>query len=102
MYAARSTLAESRTACTKPDDSRWRCPWGRIGDPPSTDTYNYAMSMRKESRNVNGESAQGRRPEGERSRGAKASAARSWSAAGGRGARLLAEAGWIAGTLIAL
>jgi len=59
------------------------------------------MSMRKESRNVNGESAQGRRPEGERSRGAKAGAARSWSA-GGRGARLLAEAGWIAGTLIAV
>ena len=57
--------------------------------------------MRKESRNVNGESAQGRRPEGERSRGAKAGAARSWSA-GGRGARLLAEAGWIAGTLIAV
>src|SRR5258708_12381889 len=81
--------------------SRWRCLWGRTGDARSTDTYNCAMSTRKESRNVNGESAQGRRPEGERSRGAKASAARSWSA-GGRGARLLAEAGWIAGTLIAL
>src|SRR5260370_37943870 len=81
--------------------SRWRCLWGRTGDARSTDTYNCAMSMRKESRNVNGESAQGRRPEGERSRGAKASAAGSWSA-GGRGGRLLAGAGGIAGPLIAL
>src|SRR5690348_10102404 len=65
-------------------------------------TYNCAMSTRRESRSLDSESSQGRNPELQRGRGARsAGQARSWSA-GGRGARLLAEAAWIAGTLIAV
>ncbi len=60
------------------------------------------MSTRRESRSLDSESSQGRNPELQRGRGARsAGATRSWSA-GGRGARLLAEAGWIAGTLVTL
>jgi DNA segregation ATPase FtsK/SpoIIIE, S-DNA-T family len=60
------------------------------------------MSTRRESRSLDSESSQGRNPELQRGRGARsAGQARSWSA-GGRGARLLAEAGWIAATLIAI
>jgi DNA segregation ATPase FtsK/SpoIIIE, S-DNA-T family len=49
---------------------------------------------------MDGESTQRRNPESGRGRGARPVAAGSLSV-GGRGARLLAEAGWIAGTLIA-
>ncbi|HUD24832.1 MAG TPA: DNA translocase FtsK 4TM domain-containing protein [Burkholderiaceae bacterium] len=59
------------------------------------------MSIRRDSRSMDGESPKGRNPETPRGRSARGGAGRSPSA-GGRGARLLAEAGWIAGTLIAV
>jgi DNA segregation ATPase FtsK/SpoIIIE, S-DNA-T family len=60
------------------------------------------MSMLKESRSMDRESTQRRNP-GSARRAAAGLPARALSAkVGGRGARLLAEAGWIAGTLIAV
>jgi S-DNA-T family DNA segregation ATPase FtsK/SpoIIIE len=60
------------------------------------------MSMRKESRSMGDESTPGRKAQAERARGAGSSGAARSLSPGGRGARLLAEAGWITGTLIAL